>query len=268
MSLFLVMPSPSRIGVCLAIGALTTVIVAWVLALRVVVPLRPMPSRFAIEGMYRGSDGEAWWYQVHRRPGLTVVVRERSKGTWFVSTGEGIQGHSFPWRGRQLPDAWLRATAAGFLQSSDIPGWARQPRHEPAGNGYLITAASGRGWPCRALWYEAIISPGTRVNRGGIDLPRSFRELGPGPVLPYRILAVGFSTETAFFAALWMLLLAAPGVLRRVRRHRGGQCLECGYDLRHVGHDRCPECGAATGDDERTPFQLVWRAWASRSTSQ
>ncbi len=112
------------------------------------------------------------------------------------------------------------------------------------------------------------MSPGTRVNRGGIDLPQNLRDFGPGPVLPYRLIPIGFAVDTALFGATWILLLPVPGLVRRGMRHRRGLCLDCGYDLQHAGHDRCPECGAEPGNGERSPFQLVWRSWASRSTSQ
>ena len=261
------MPSPSRIGLCLALGALTTVVVAWVLAVRVVVPVSPVTSRFAVEGEYRGIDGGRWWYHVYQRPGLTVVVRERGRQGLISFHGQRVLSWLFEWHGTEVPDALPIGMGVAIGQKNDIPAWARQPRHDPTVTTYVVTAASGRGWPCRALWYEAIMSPGTRVNRGGIDLPQSLHDLGPGPVLPYRLIPIGFAADMTLFGAAWMLLLAGPGLVRRVRRHRRGLCIECGYDLGHAGHDRCPECGSTIGDDVRTPFPIGLRAWASRSTS-
>jgi hypothetical protein len=43
-------------------------------------------------------------------------------------------------------------------------------------------------------------------------------------------------------------LLRVRGFLVRRRRARRGQCLACGYDLRH-SQDRCPECGTPIGEN-------------------
>ena len=53
--------------------------------------------------------------------------------------------------------------------------------------------------------------------------------------------------------SLWVIAaaLAAPPLLRispwarRRRRRERGQCVACGYDLRGLTSDRCPECGTA-----------------------
>jgi hypothetical protein len=61
-------------------------------------------------------------------------------------------------------------------------------------------------------------------------------------------------TEVKIGLPWWMIALAAaPGTAglivdlrrRKHRRANPSQCKRCGYDLR-AGHDRCPECGAAS----------------------
>lgn len=261
------MPSPVRIGVCLILGCLTTLVVAWVLAVRVVVPVSPGPVTPDL-GMYLGVDGGYWWYTVQRRPGLTVVVRERGRRVGVIADYDRIvPSIRFPWHGHEVPVPMPFVTTAQIGPVNDIPAWARQPRLDPAAAIPVVTAASARGWPCRAVWYEATMSRTTRVNNGGIDLPQSFRDLGPGPVLPLRVIPVGLAVDAALYGSAWMLLLAVPGLVRRVTRHHQGQCVECGYDLRHVVHNRCPECGGATWGDERSLHPLGWRVWGNRSTS-
>ena len=47
-------------------------------------------------------------------------------------------------------------------------------------------------------------------------------------------------------SGLLLTLMAIPivrGPLRRWHRVRNGRCIECGYDLRGLRSDRCPECG-------------------------
>ncbi|MCH6552389.1 MAG: FHA domain-containing protein, partial [Planctomycetes bacterium] len=69
-------PRVCRVLVCLLLGAVTTVAVAWVFALRVVVPLRTQ-SYVAAEGLWEGTTfGTDLWCQVKRRPGLLVVCWE------------------------------------------------------------------------------------------------------------------------------------------------------------------------------------------------
>ena len=69
------------------------------------------------------------------------------------------------------------------------------------------------------------------------------------------------ATRTNHFAMLFLILTVGGPVLiflgivglalgliwdrwsLKGRRNKRRQCIECGYDLRYVRHDRCPECG-------------------------
>ncbi|MHC4102380.1 MAG: hypothetical protein ACYSW1_16050, partial [Planctomycetota bacterium] len=65
-------------------------------------------------------------------------------------------------------------------------------------------------------------------------------------VIPLAPIWPGFAVDTLFYAAIWaalLLLLVGPGAVRRTARAARGLCGHCGYDLRHAGHEACPECG-------------------------
>jgi hypothetical protein len=63
--------------------------------------------------------------------------------------------------------------------------------------------------------------------------------------LPYQPMWSGAIGNATFFGSVWLMILLA---VRRIfrRRHRSGMCVQCGYDLRGLSGDRCPECGAAS----------------------
>ena len=62
-----------------------------------------------------------------------------------------------------------------------------------------------------------------------------------GGILPTRLLWMGTTLNTLFYAALAWLLWSAPFALRRFIRRRRGQCPACGYPVGESG--RCSECG-------------------------
>ena len=65
-----------------------------------------------------------------------------------------------------------------------------------------------------------------------------------GHTLPLRPIWPGFAINTVFYAVVLWLLTLAPFTARRFIRRKRGHCIKCGYDLRAVEHEKCPECGA------------------------
>lgn len=65
-------------------------------------------------------------------------------------------------------------------------------------------------------------------------------------VIPYRILPVGFTLNTAFYAVVVSLVVGVKQFVSHTVRHKRGCCPRCGYDLRHADHLVCPECGTTT----------------------
>ncbi len=250
-----------RLSLCFALGAATTVALSWALALRMVVPVLaggPVVGQGLDPDAGHDPDGgpgrlqRAWWCQIKRSPGLTVVAWEPVILRWRPGPlaltgdvlGEPEREEAWVMRASGRGQPVRRVTEASWLEPDDVPGWARRRADVTwALPGLVVHAASARGWPLRALWYDATIVRRTRTNVGGIDLPAGLRWLGDGPVLPFRVIPAGFVVDTVFYGAVWMGLLYVPGAVRRSRRRRRGLCPHCGYDLAHAEHDACPECG-------------------------
>ena len=100
-----------------------------------------------------------------------------------------------------------------------------------------------------SLWCLRIllVHDGTGNNQnqasGFIAIPILFFEDLEPLVLPLYPIWTGFALNTIFYASLLWLIIPGPFVLRRFIRKRRGLCLKCGYDLRGVDHQACPECG-------------------------
>jgi len=263
-------------------GAIVNVAVAWGLAIRIT-PGFPSPTVPAAEGIYEGADDSQWWWcQILVRPGHAQVVWERPyvakrpkaySGSIVVEVSEEIQSDlRGAWRSRRLAD-WMRSQGLDpgdttswppepdrllrLLQvladpqeihpdrvdQDAIPSWAGSP-HRIESGGRVRRAF---GWPRVAMWHENLLILRSRqqvVTSGGLRLADGSQFLGPGRILPYRIIARGFAINSSFYAALLWVLICGPFALRRLIRARRGLCPGCGYDLGHAEHRGCPECGA------------------------
>ncbi|MHC4446695.1 MAG: hypothetical protein ACYSXF_02655 [Planctomycetota bacterium] len=251
-------------SICLVLGAMTTVAVAWGLAVGVVVAIDAV-GPVAAEGVYRIDRGNVWWWcRVLERPGLTVVVWDRGRAIPATGIGGSTmdaleyrapRGSRGPWPVEPRMETYILFSHRGYvlpesLVSMDrdaIPSWARLPsRASSPASPNEFCAWSARGWPMRALWYEATFGASPRqprVDRGGLALPEALHPLGRGRVLPGRPILGGFVVDTGFYALIWIAMIRGPVLLRRAYRRRRGHCTSCGYDLSHGPHRICPECG-------------------------
>jgi len=132
-------------------------------------------------------------------------------------------------------------------------------------NMFLISHASA-GWPLRCL--KCDVNPGPYIPTGslwppeqeikeipnetnfwkyGIPSPPSLQwfSWSIGRELPLRPIWPGFAINTIFYAVIVWFMTLGPFVLRRHVRNKRGLCIKCGYDLRGVEHEVCPECGTA-----------------------
>lgn len=122
-------------------------------------------------------------------------------------------------------------------------------------------AARGSGWPMIALYHEYKWKPqqigppvapfGEYLTPGGIRIRASMGNPGAWPVdypptLPYRPVWLGLAANTAFYAAIWLVLCFAVSSVRRLLRKRAGLCPGCAYSRVGLADDAvCPECGSA-----------------------
>ena len=186
-----------------------------------------------------------------------AVLLDGQKAT-DVDRGADATDHGnlevFLWRrfGTQRVDLFLyqREVAEAELTASQVlPQWCRERAQVVAKDFPQVLLAHGpvfqaRGWPLPVLWQDFDVRPNGRVIHGSLDvgLPdfnsdsRSPRQLPLIPIWP------GFAINTIFYAAILLLLCAAPGWARRRIRARRGQCPACAYP---VGvSEVCTECGA------------------------
>lgn len=120
---------------------------------------------------------------------------------------------------------------------SSIPlGWApTMPSYEF----YRQRVAVASGWPLRCVWL-ARDNP-TLSQPSNLDV----HDLELGSVhIATGILWPGLLFDALCFGAIWYPVLFAPGLIRRARRRRRGQCTACGYNLAATPQTcPCPECG-------------------------
>jgi len=120
-----------------------------------------------------------------------------------------------------------------------------------------------RGWPLRALvvyWDgglaylpNAMPYAGDNAAPGGFPLAGislapyqpddpGTRSLDSQRALPLRPIFPGFIINTLFYAAIWFGVLFLPGIAKRAIRRKRGRCVKCGYDLRgHRPQDPHPD---------------------------
>lgn len=221
--------------VCIALGLVTTVGVAW------------WPGR--------APRYAAWcWTDPH-----VCIIRE----------GRGIT--AIVWPDRHLDEYAAGLFAAVEHDRENFGrGWLRKPPPHPATLRVHrtmrprtdIPASTGRlnrrveteyGWPLRALWHWQDEEYGPVHGAIAWNDTAGRRERYPGQIwggLPCLPVWKGLIVNTMVYGAAWAALLAVPLTVlnlmprsRQRRRLRRGHCPQCNYDLTDGADSGCPECG-------------------------
>ncbi len=221
-----------RGAVCVVLGVLTTVGVAWGLAAGEFV--KPLAYR-------RERIGENILYRVEVVSGIGRVRRAAYEAEPYSIPilpliAFGGDSPTPPTELRHASERWGRLVTAA---DPDVKRLDREGKDEAC------------GWPRLALWCEfgLELGPTGRIAtvQGGIPLAsRSGLFLPEGRALPCRPVWSGFVINSISYALLWLplvLLAEVPPIVRRAGRKRRGHCAKCDYDLVHKFDDGCPECG-------------------------
>jgi len=130
------------------------------------------------------------------------------------------------------------------------PTTRRMPPHTSTGR--LVSAAVVRwGWPA-TMFEVAVVTSGNASKPSAINgaLPDRFKQptVSSNPRFQshqtFRVAWGGAVVNTAVFAALIALVIAAVRTGVRASRLKRGRCTRCGYKVDGL---RCPECGFANG---------------------
>lgn len=256
-----------RVCSSLALGLLTSVAVALVLAAR---PSEPWfgsdTSRFferygapwtCFETHFGGQVSIHWRKLQPVEPGETPS--ETLAAAWR-SSEHGVVG------------------APPYAMSARRPYWGTlaAPDRPPSPQGI----DHGAGWPLVCLWYREFLDQG--CNTVAMDGWWSFdghRPVYPGTdrfqpwwvfggdrpaktwraaILPRWPAVTGLAVDMACYAAAWGGLLFLPGAARRRLRRRLGRCTACGYDARALPEGApCPECGSPSPSGSSRPRRSV-----------
>lgn len=240
--------SAARVLLFLALGAATTVAVAWYITLRF--PHQRSMWNSSPDPTYQRSKGSIY----PERDCCVIDVRRCSMPgiLWFCSESSRIEIRGL----RSGPDP--EPLDVPIPSSEFVPAWARDAlwlAPAAAGNasddrrffGGRSRSIEAIGWPWVAIWCHVNYTPSD-----GFEVPAltDWNEAYPNftfrdpPVFPCRPVPSGFALCTAFYGGAWFALIASASWIRRRLRVRTGFCPNCQYDLRATPRGMpCPECG-------------------------
>ena len=222
--------------VCVSLGVLTAIAVAWACAAWVDPYTTVQPSPRTSGGATNGRHYTIWVVGRHAAFGSA-----RTDSNWSdpSDTRTGLRGPFFG-----LPEPLIPKWAPFLVPHADTPAG---PEH--------VRVTDARGWPFLAMWsglsYDGdiqLLANVPTIMHGLVVNPSAMS--GPSPnttvrMLPLALIWGGFLADVAVYSLGWFALFALVIAGRRALRSQRGCCVHCGYDLRGTPYGKCPECGLA-----------------------
>lgn len=240
-----------RILLCLILGLVTTVAVAWGFAIWVDAnPLDPAlrKEQFGVNV----QELPRWETSVINQTATTFVsfsslTVKRPRGLRDGATGREIAD----WINRNNLFQQGKPAPVEDLPTLKPPYWSRacvSPIQDEVDT--FRGMEDARGWPMRCLvayidikkepldrkWSPMIIKWQIEFGdtQGLLGLPRG---------LPYKPIWFGLLVNILLYSSIFYFFLFGFVQLKRARRRRRGRCPKCNYDLRGDFDPGCPECG-------------------------
>ena len=207
----------------LFLGAIVNVAVAWGIAL--LVDFGVVHDALGGAKSRRGD-----WVVFQHVAGGAIRIRA------LLVSGDNIEEYEqFPIHPSLLP-SWGLLTQQVSQQVTDEP---------------FVRVADTYGWPAYSMWCTFAwnttqwpkVQTDPRLSAILITSPMGGNYAVSQRALPLRPIWQGFAINTIFYTAILWLLTLGPFTARRMIRIKRGRCIKCGYDLREVEHEKCPECG-------------------------
>ena len=261
----LAQPRPSRrrvprwmwfVVVCVALGAMTSVGLAWGIAWRYPA-LAPRGNKDFASGRVDGrADVTAWTAETWNEPGYSSI----RFGTTSIAVQEEYAGYMTR-IGEDPVENFRRMTADAASQRAINRHATLVSKTDRFGIDFEVHLY---GWPMACLSGEEAFSRNDALRlkafRDGrfpdqppvvvdpvFNLESFYGALRIDNVLiPLFPLWPGLFANTAIYAGAWAVLIGVPILLRRWLRARRGGCPQCGYSREGLKVDApCPECGRA-----------------------
>ncbi len=217
-----------RIILCMILGAITTVAVAW----GIVATFNPIDENLVADGY--SSFGEAsaafgWRLQVTSGTGRATVLSVM--GAYMAPN--------------LVNEKLLQMPAA----ESVAPAWSAARSRPPESPIQKRTIERANGWPILALHGEITTTNALTVTDSSAAVVIEGNPWYRSRILSLRPIWPGFLIDTLFYTAIWFGVFLGFTSAKRYIRAKRGRCPRCGYDLRGALDHGCSECGWNRADE-------------------